>query len=946
MNQRRVGRTLSSDRKDLLRGERVSQLGLTHRSIVSRSQATVALTPHPTLPAKESHPNAVFSTAMARRIFALTGWPLLIILPMFLNWGLVQYGLGLGAAFILTLALDSLLIFAVEQLMPRKSDWLESDGQLPNDLFFTVITNAIVNPFITFGFEILFVIIVAEGLRSNPELNLLFWPSKWPFMCQFLAALVILELTRYWGHRWSHTNRWLWQFHVLHHSPSRLSVVNLGRVHPGELLPLALGLLAALILQVPKELLYWQGTFAMYVAVLAHSNLELRTGVLDYIFNTPCLHRWHHSKNLDECMHNYCHSLCLTDILFGTFHHPHGTLPTTLGVPMKTPATILGQLKYPFRSRNKERVIVPDSTELSPVEARSKTLGVFRPSRKATRCVELKGYSTAIVPEGRSILKTFLGKGVRFPHSCQMGECGMCKTLLSKGKVCISKHASSALSENEANAGIFLACCSTPLENCVVEHGAALKRAIASSSNTPPMLDRVLPEQTGRSSGLTHHRAKIAIIGAGFAGLAAAEALARNGIDYEQFDQGDSLGGIWSRDAYQGVHLITPKDATAYSRFPMPAEYPDFPNGTAVHNYLKRFAEQHHLYSRLKCNTAVISVHPEEGGNRWKILFANGEEYSYDGVVAATGNHQIPHRPEVEGHFDGHQFHSHDYTHPDLFQGKRVLVVGAGNSAADLAVSSSRIAASTHISMREGRWILPKCLFGRPTSKLLMGWMPLWILRPFVRVLLAISVGDYRRYGLQKPSHELFERDPTISDQLLHLLRHGYITPQQGIRRLRGREVEFTNGHKATYDVICWATGFRVALPYLHPKVMQIHDNHPMAIAGMFSAEYPNFYLFGVGHFTRPIPRYGVGPMISAGANVLALSILAQRKLRTPLGKLLARIHAKSPRPFSVNPTRALLSARLIGWIIRLRSLRFHGINTPQFVPVAAKVKSEWSPST
>lgn len=285
---------------------------------------------------------------------------------MALNWELVQLGLGLGLSFAISLVLDGLLIYVLEQWMPRSEEWLENDGQVANDLVFTVMTNAVINPFITFAFEILFVLIVAWGFIPHFKSDLYGWPSSWPYLGQFLVALGILELTRYWGHRWSHTNRFLWQFHVLHHSPVRLSVLNLGRVHPGEVLPLLLGLAATVLLQIPHELVYWQGAFGMYVAVLAHSNLALRTGVLDYVFNTPCIHRWHHSRKLDECMHNYCHALCLTDILFGTYYHSQGKLPAALGVPMKTPSTILAQLAYPFHSRNPGRVIAARPIESPP----------------------------------------------------------------------------------------------------------------------------------------------------------------------------------------------------------------------------------------------------------------------------------------------------------------------------------------------------------------------------------------------------------------------------------------------------------------------------------------------------------------------------------------------------------------------------------------------------
>jgi hypothetical protein len=410
---------------------------------------------------------------------------------------------------------------------------------------------------------------------------------------------------------------------------------------------------------------------------------------------------------------------------------------------------------------------------------------------------------------------------------------------------------------------------------------------------------------------------RIAILGAGFAGLGAAEALKRHGIEYDQFDRNPGLGGIWHNGAYAGLHLITPKRTTGYRKFPMPNDYPEFPSGDQVRCYLENFAHQHDLMACLYLGQAATRVQPVDDGTQWRVRFDSGEERLYAGVIAATGHHWLPRYPYVEGSFSGTQFHSSEYRSPTVFRGKRVLVVGGGNSAADIAVAAVHADGVSHISMRHGHWILPKSIGGRPVGEMLKSWMPLWLLRPFVQGLLSISIGDYRQYGLEPPTHRLFEQDPTISTQLLYHLQHSDITPHPGIRRLCGSEVEFVDGSKAEFDLICWATGFHVSLPYLGEEVVEIANDVPQLIAGIFPQRYRNLWVFGIGHAVRPIPRYGVGPMISASAELLAHAILLQLRFEQPLGAVIAKLRPKPPGPFSIGPTEALLLARFMGCVAR-----------------------------
>lgn len=179
------------------------------------------------------------------------------------------------------------------------------------------------------------------------------WPQGWPAWAQVALALALADLGKYWLHRLAHERPWLWRFHTEHHAPARMYSLNSVRLHPVNLLwnlildasiPLALGLsgralaLAAVL----------RGT----VSILQHANVDMRTGVLDWVFSTPALHQWHHSAALDEAQANYGSTLIVWDLLFGTRKMPSDRrAPTALGLPEGTfhPSRLRHQLAAPWR---------------------------------------------------------------------------------------------------------------------------------------------------------------------------------------------------------------------------------------------------------------------------------------------------------------------------------------------------------------------------------------------------------------------------------------------------------------------------------------------------------------------------------------------------------------------------------------------------------------------
>jgi cation diffusion facilitator CzcD-associated flavoprotein CzcO len=401
---------------------------------------------------------------------------------------------------------------------------------------------------------------------------------------------------------------------------------------------------------------------------------------------------------------------------------------------------------------------------------------------------------------------------------------------------------------------------------------------------------------------------KHAIIGAGFCGLGMAAAMKRHGIPFDVFEADDEVGGNWYHGVYENVHIISSRRTTEYKDFPMPADWPDFPSAGQMLSYLKSYAEHHGLRPHIAFRTAVARVAPastSSGDDRWEVTLASGERRVYGGVVVANGHHWDRRMPRYPGTFAGQMMHSKDYKTPDLLVGKRVLVIGGGNSACDIAVEAARFAATAHISLRRGYWFLPKTVMGKPLAEFMQPWMPVWFQRVLLKGLLRVIVGRYEDYGLQHPDHQPFEHHPTVNTELLHYVRHGRVVPHPDIARLHGDSVEFVDGSRQPFDLIIAATGYNVSFPFLSPEVVKWQGGMPQIIGGAVVPDYKNLYFFGLGQ-----PRSGAGPLISEGADLLCLMMKTQPRLRHPIGALLERLGQRPPRSYLVDPNFVLRRIR------------------------------------
>jgi cation diffusion facilitator CzcD-associated flavoprotein CzcO len=317
----------------------------------------------------------------------------------------------------------------------------------------------------------------------------------------------------------------------------------------------------------------------------------------------------------------------------------------------------------------------------------------------------------------------------------------------------------------------------------------------------------------------------VAVIGAGAAGLAAAAALVREGLDVVVLDKGDRPGGLWVQGnasglspAYDSLHLNTSRGRTEFAGFPMPSDWPDYPSAPMVAGYLADYADSFRVTPRIRFGTEVSAVDRLADG--WRVTLDGGEPLDVDAVVVANGHNWDPRWPDppYPGQFDGEQMHAHDYRSAEQLRGRRVMVVGMGNSAMDIAVDASYVAAGpVLLSARHGVHIVPKYLFGRPADATggALAALPWRVRQRVAEGLLRVAVGTPQQYGLPAPSGGLFQNHPTISDTILHRITHGEVRPVPGIERFDGGRVVLADGSSEEVDLLVWATGYRVSIPFL-----------------------------------------------------------------------------------------------------------------------------------
>lgn len=407
------------------------------------------------------------------------------------------------------------------------------------------------------------------------------------------------------------------------------------------------------------------------------------------------------------------------------------------------------------------------------------------------------------------------------------------------------------------------------------------------------------------------------VIGAGPVGLAMGAALKHRGIPFDIVDAGSGVGGNWLHGVYRSAHIVSSKKATEYADYPMPEEFPDFPSADQMLSYLNAFARDRGLLPQCEFNKVVASVVPEDA-SRWTVTFADGETRTYKGVVVCNGHHWDKRYPEFRGTFTGEILHSKDYRDVSQVQGKRVLVIGGGNSGVDMACDAGRFGESCDISLRSGYWYLPKTFLGRPLTDVPIWGLPIFMQRALLKTMVKLTIGDYRRYGLQRPNHKLFDRHPAFGTDLLSAIRLGRVKPRPAIDHVDGNIVTFTDGSRGAYDLIIAATGFHASYPFLPDGLIEVKDNVVQVYGGAFPAGIRGLYIVGWAQ-----ARNGFGRLITPLSDLYARMIAMQDEFEFPIGTLMEHSFTQRlPTSHLVDPEKTRREIRLAHLVLPLLKIR------------------------
>jgi cation diffusion facilitator CzcD-associated flavoprotein CzcO len=339
---------------------------------------------------------------------------------------------------------------------------------------------------------------------------------------------------------------------------------------------------------------------------------------------------------------------------------------------------------------------------------------------------------------------------------------------------------------------------------------------------------------------------RVCVIGAGPCGLATVKNLLAEGIsEVVCYEQSDGIGGNWAytsdprrASVHANTHTISSRRLSGFEDFPMPSGYPDFPSHRQLHAYFLSYAKEFRLGPHIRLGTRVRRCLPLADG-RWSI-----DTETFDFLIVCAGHHRVPFFPLYARSFAGQTLHSSAYRRPDPFRDRRVLIVGSGNSAADIAVDLSRVAGHTVLSMREPTYFVPKLIGGRPVDEVhafCSGKLPKPLLRGALRLWLRLTAGPWSRYGLPRPAVPPLTKPPTVNSAILDELRHGRISVRPGISRFDGHTAHFADGSRDRFDTVILATGFHARFPFLPAQVTAA----PLSLR-MMHPSIPSLYFIGL----------------------------------------------------------------------------------------------------
>ncbi|KAJ8388454.1 hypothetical protein AAFF_G00133300 [Aldrovandia affinis] len=371
---------------------------------------------------------------------------------------------------------------------------------------------------------------------------------------------------------------------------------------------------------------------------------------------------------------------------------------------------------------------------------------------------------------------------------------------------------------------------------------------------------------------------RVAVIGAGPSGLSSIKSCLDDGLQPVCFESSDDIGGLWKykevsdpnrASIYKSLTINISKEMMCYSDFPIPGDYPNYMHHSRILQYFRLYAEHFKLLQHVHFQISVRSVKQRPDFSRsgqWELVTENREgqeeKHIFDAVIVCSGHYSYPHMPlkDFSGieNFQGKVFHSWDYKGPEELHGKRIVVIGIGNSGGDIAVESSRVAEQVYVSTRRGAWVirvvsdngLPVDMkYNTRFVHILFQLLPINILN-WIGENKLNAMYDHTMYAL-KPNHRLFSQIPVINDELPGKILSGGVVVKPNVREFRGSSVVFEDGSVVEeVDVVVFATGYNYDFPFLPPSIMAKSGHRVGLYKHVFppALEHPTLAVVGFIH--------------------------------------------------------------------------------------------------
>ncbi|MCB0614232.1 MAG: NAD(P)/FAD-dependent oxidoreductase [Phaeodactylibacter sp.] len=353
----------------------------------------------------------------------------------------------------------------------------------------------------------------------------------------------------------------------------------------------------------------------------------------------------------------------------------------------------------------------------------------------------------------------------------------------------------------------------------------------------------------------------VLIIGGGPAGLAAAARLRKKSIPFEVLEQSQAVGHSW-RLHYGRLHLHTVKEHSHLPFMEFPAHYPRYVSRQMLVDYFEAYAKKFDI--RPHFGEEVAAIQPGEAS--WEVHTRSGKAFSAPHVVVATGLNRVPNRPHYKGEerFEGKILHSREYKNPQPFNDQRVLVVGFGNTGAEIALDLSENGIATCLSVRGPVNIVPRDFLGNPTQKtaFTLAKLPTWLGDWIGAKVQRLAFGDLRPYGLTPsdlpPARQLREtgKTPVIDIGTVDQVKAGKIKVKPGIECFQEKGARFEDGTEEPFDTVILATGYRARLEDFLPFTDGLFDSYGIPKEVVGKGKYEGLYFLGFDNYK---PGGGLG---------------------------------------------------------------------------------------